>query len=107
MDTTPAIPPEPRTGRRHFAGPRLIRRLAGLLLWVGVIGAIAGVVGLLPLIAGELVLDRIGLGGAASAISAPPFSSPSGSLLVAALLLVLTEAFRRGTDLAQEIEGLV
>ncbi|MET7308964.1 MULTISPECIES: DUF2975 domain-containing protein [unclassified Streptomyces] len=57
----------------------------------------------------ELVLHRVGLAGANSPVE-PPVLMPGSALvqlLVALLVLTLAEAFRRGGDLARDVEGLV
>lgn len=78
-------------------------RIAGITALV-VTGALAG---LLPVLASNLVLDRIGLNGVDSPVLAAAADAPFSSLMIAALLLALAEAFRRGTDMAQDVEGLV
>lgn len=69
--------------------------------------AIAGLAGdLLPGLGSTLVLERLGLTGPNS----PIFVEGQFSivpLLTALLLLVLAEAFRRGTELAREVDGLI
>ncbi|HEV7627417.1 MAG TPA: hypothetical protein VGO89_13050 [Streptomyces sp.] len=78
-------------------------RLAGIAaLTAG--GSLAAAV--TPGLAGGLVLDRIGLGGAGPVV-AETFSFPDMPLLAALVLLALAEAFRRGTELAQDVDGLV
>jgi hypothetical protein len=79
-------------------------RIAGIaaLTLGGSIGA-----AVTPGLAGGLVLGRIGLDSADSPVVATPFSFPQTPLLVALLLLALAEAFRRGTELAQDVDGLV
>ena len=77
---------------------------------------IAGIAGLvvvaslansfLPIIGTHLVLTRAGLAGAESPVIAGS-TLPLTPLLVAAILLALAEAFRRGTELAQDVDGLV
>ena len=61
---------------------------------------------ILPVIGGHLVLQRLGLIGPSSPIYAEVVPS-LGLLLVVPFLLVLAEAFRRGAELAKELEGLV
>lgn len=78
-------------------------RVAGIAGLVAVATVAASV---LPYLAARLVLGRLGLGGPASplyarlAISATP-------LLLALFLLALAQAFRRGTQLASDTDGLV
>jgi hypothetical protein len=61
---------------------------------------------IIPVFASHLVLQRLGLSGQASPVFAAVFPSP-GPLLLVPFLLVLAEAFRRGAELAKEVEGLV
>jgi len=61
---------------------------------------------ILPVLSSNLVLQRLGLTGATSPIFAEVVPS-FGPLLAVPFLLVLAEAFRRGTELAGEVEGLV
>ena len=79
-------------------------RIAGIaaLTAGGSIGA-----ALTPGLAGGLVLERLGLDGAESPVVATEFSYPMSALLVALLLLAVAEAFRKGTELAQDVDGLV
>lgn len=79
-------------------------RIAGIaaLTLGGSIGA-----AVTPGLAGGLVLERLGLDGADSPVAATTFSFPQTPLLAALLLLTLAEAFRRGTELAQDVDGLV
>ena len=58
------------------------------------------------MIGSHLVLQRLGLTGPSSPIYAEVVPS-LGLLLVVPFLLVLAEAFRRGAELAKELEGLV
>ncbi|MEP7036576.1 MAG: DUF2975 domain-containing protein [Actinomycetota bacterium] len=61
---------------------------------------------ILPVIGGHLVLQRLGLIGPSSPIYVEVVPS-LGLLLMVPFLLVLAEAFRRGAELANELEGLV
>jgi hypothetical protein len=61
---------------------------------------------ILPVLGSNLVLDRLGLGGSSSPIFAEVVPSLD-ALLGVPILLALAEAFRRGTELAQDVEGLV
>jgi hypothetical protein len=61
---------------------------------------------IIPVFGSQLVLQRLGLSGPASPIFAAVFLS-LGPLLLVPFLLVLAEAFRRGAELAREVEGLV
>jgi hypothetical protein len=61
---------------------------------------------IIPVFGSHLVLQRLGLSGPASPVFAAVFPS-LGPLLLVPFLLVLAEAFRRGTELAREVEGLV
>jgi len=61
---------------------------------------------IIPVFGSHLVLQRLGLSGPASPVFAAVFPS-LGPLLVVPFLLVLAEAFRRGAELAREVEGLV
>lgn len=61
---------------------------------------------LLPYLAARLVLGRVGLGGPGSPVYAQ-FTMPATPLLLALLILALAEAFRRGTRLARDADGLV
>lgn len=62
--------------------------------------------GLLPYLAARLVLGRLRLGGAGSPLVAQ-LAIPVMPLLVAVVLLAVAFAFRRGTHLASDAEGLV
>ena len=79
---------------------------AGRLLGTaGVVASVGTVAPLLPAAAGALVLARTGLGDSGHLVAAgslDPFP-----LLVAAVLAVIAEAFRRGERLARDTEGLV
>jgi len=61
---------------------------------------------IIPVFGSHLVLQRLGLSGTASPVFAEVALSP-GPLLAVPFLLVLAEAFRRGAELAREVEGLV
>jgi len=61
---------------------------------------------IIPVLGSHLVLQRLGLTGPTSPIFAAVFLS-FGPLLVVPFLLALAEAFRRGADLAREVDGLV
>ncbi|SCK56600.1 Protein of unknown function [Streptomyces sp. WMMB 714] len=60
-----------------------------------------------PALASGLVLERLGLDGADAPVAASVFSLPQVPLFIALLLLALAEVFRRGTELAQDVDGLV
>jgi hypothetical protein len=79
------------------------RRIAGIAGLVVVAGAAAE---LLPAMAGTMVLDRLGLGAGAPVA---PLRAELDLLpiVVAMVLLALAEAFRRGSELARDAEGLV
>ena len=78
-------------------------RIAGIGGLV-VLGSLAN--DIIPVLGSHLVLQRLGLTGPTSPIFASVFPSP-GPLLVVPFLLALAEAFRRGADLAREVDGLV
>lgn len=80
--------------------PARVTQLAGLI----VTATIAA--GVLPFLAAHLVLGRLGLSGSASPLYAH-LAIAGAPLLVALLLLVFAQAFRRGTELAQDTEGLI
>lgn len=61
---------------------------------------------IIPALGSHLVLQRLGLTGATSPIFAEVALS-FGPLLAVPFLLALAEAFRRGAELAKEVEGLV
>ena len=88
-------------GRPFRAGNA--RRVATIAVLVAVGGTLAGV---FPDLAGVLVLDRLGVTGPDS-----PFSLgvtfPLRPVLVAPVILALAEAFRRGAELADDVDGLV
>ncbi|HWC09629.1 MAG TPA: DUF2975 domain-containing protein [Acidimicrobiales bacterium] len=87
---------------RPFA-PGNAARLAGIA-GLTLVGSLAS--DFLPAVGANLVLRRVGLAGADSPIFAD-FTLSLAPLLVAPLLLALAEAFRRGTELAQDAEGLI
>jgi hypothetical protein len=61
---------------------------------------------IIPVLGSHLVLQRLGLTGATSPIFAE-VALTLGPLLAVPFLLALAEAFRRGTELARDVEGLV
>jgi len=61
---------------------------------------------ILPAFGSNLVLQRLDLTGSSSPIFAEVVPS-LGALLAVPFLLVLAEAFRRGAELAKDVEGLV
>lgn len=72
----------------------------------GLLAAAAIAAGVLPYVAARLVLGRVGLGGPGSPVAA--HLAISGTpLLLAVFLLAVAEAFRQGSDLAEDAEGLV
>lgn len=73
----------------------------------GAIVVAAGVAELLPTMASSLVLDRMNLYGSETSLLAANPNISFGRYLTALLLLALAQAFRRGAELAQEVEGLV
>lgn len=77
-----------------------IAGIAGLI----VVASLANDV--LPALGSNLVLERVGLTGTDSPVFAEP-TFTLAPLLVAPLLRALAEAFRRGTELAQDVAGLV
>lgn len=83
--------------------PGNARRIATIAVLVAAGGTLAAV---LPDIAGILVLDRLGQTGPGS-----PFvvgvGFPLLPVLIAPLVLALAEAFRRGSELAADVDGLV
>lgn len=83
------------------------RRIAGLAGAIWVAGVVPGV---LTSAAASLVLHRTGLAGPHSPVTAPPVNligSMVGNLLLPLLVLAFAEAFRRGGELARDVEGLV
>jgi hypothetical protein len=83
--------------------PANARRIAGIAGLV-IVAAAAGE--FLPAMAGAMVLDRLGLGAGAPVA---PLRAELGlfPILLAMVLLALAEAFRRGSELARDAEGLV
>jgi hypothetical protein len=79
-------------------------RIAGLAALVAVGGLGADV---LPYTAASLVLSRIGLTAADAPITATQHPFDVMPLLLAGMLLALAEAFRRGGELARDVDGLV
>lgn len=61
---------------------------------------------IIPVLGSHLVLQRLGLTGTSSPIFAEVALS-LGPLLAVPFLLALAEAFRRGAELAKDVEGLV
>lgn len=83
--------------------PGNARRLAMIAGLVAVVGTLAGV---LPQVAGLLVLDRLDQVGPGSPFSAG-VSFPLLPVLATPVVLALAEAFRRGAELADDADGLV
>jgi hypothetical protein len=77
-----------------------------ITLLAGLIVAATIAAGVLPCLAADLVLGRLGLSGPASPLYAH-LAIAGAPLLVALFLLVLAQAFRRGAELAQDTEGLI
>jgi hypothetical protein len=78
-------------------------RIAG----IGALVALASLANdILPVLGSNLVLQRLGLTGSNSPIFADVMLS-LGPLLAVPFLLVLAEAFRRGAELAHDVDGLV
>ncbi len=86
---------------RPFAigAARRMASLAGLVLVGGVVGPV------LPHVAAAVVLARLGLDTGTGPFL-PGLRLDLRSVLLAALLLVLAEAFRRGEQLTRDAEGL-
>jgi hypothetical protein len=84
--------------------PGNARRIATIAALIAVVGTITSQ---LPGLATHLVLNRIDMVGANSLVSTTEPSISLGPLLYAALLLVTAECFRRGAELAHEVDGLV
>ena len=78
-------------------------RIAGI---AGLIVVATFAASLLPYLAARLVLDRLGLGGPGSPLDAD-LAIPAAPLLLALFLLAFAQAFRQGTELAKDAEGLV
>jgi hypothetical protein len=79
---------------------RRIAILAALFAGCGTVMSLA------PGLAADVVLSRLGLNGPDSPVTAS-YGVPVTAFAIAALLLVLAEAFRRGTELARDVDGLV
>jgi hypothetical protein len=77
-----------------------IAGIAGLIVVATLSAAI------LRYVAARLVLDRLGLGGPGSSVTAH-LTISIVPLLLALFLLAFAEAFRQGTQLAKDAEGLV
>lgn len=90
-------------GRGQPFHRRNATRIAGI---AALIVAATLAAALLPYLAARLVLDRLGLGGPASPLYAH-LAIPAAPLWLALFLLALAQAFRRGTQLAQDAEGLI
>jgi Protein of unknown function (DUF2975) len=84
--------------------PGNARRIATIAALVAVAGTITSQ---LPRVATQLVLNRIDMVGADSLVSTTELSVALNPLLYGALLLVTAECFRRGAELAHEVDGLV
>ena len=84
--------------------PRNSARVRGLAVVVLVVG-IGGP--FLARLGSGLVLTRIGQGGPDAVLSPAGIPSVLTVLLTAALLATLAEAFRRGEQLAEDVDGLV
>lgn len=78
--------------------------LAGIAALM-VVASLAAAV--LPAVASARVLDRLALDAAASPIASLPVNLDLGPLLATLVVLALAEAFRRGGELAHEVEGLI
>ena len=78
-----------------------VRGLAVVVLVVGICGP------LLARLGSGVVLSRLGLTGPDAVLSPAGVPSVLDVLLTAALLAVLAEAFRRGEQLAEDVDGLV
>ena len=83
--------------------PANARRIAGIAGLV-IVAAAAGE--FLPAMAGAMVLDRLGL-GAGTPVAPLRAELDLLPIVVAMVLLALAEAFRRGSELARDAEGLV
>ncbi len=90
-------------GRGQPFQRRNAARIAGI---AGLIVAASLAAGMLPYLAARLVLDRLGLGGPGSPLYAH-LAIPAAPLWLALFLLAFAQAFRRGTELASDAEGLV
>jgi len=83
--------------------PGNARRIAEIAALVVVAGSASQ---LLPGLAGAMVLDRLGL-GPSSPVAPLQAAIGLAPILAALVLLALAEAFRRGSELARDTEGLV
>jgi hypothetical protein len=81
--------------------PRRIAAMAGLLLVSGFSAQ------LLPKLGARLLLERLTLAGPGSPLTTVGGPFDLGFLIGAMILLALAEAFRRGSLLARDVEGLV
>jgi hypothetical protein len=84
--------------------PGNARRIATIAALVAVVGTITSQ---LPRVATQLVLNRIDMVGTDSLVRTTELSVSLDPLLYGALLLVTAECFRRGAELAHEVDGLV
>jgi hypothetical protein len=84
--------------------PGNAQRIATIAALVAVVGTITSQ---LPRLAAYLVLNRIDMDGADSLVHATELSISLTPLLYGALLLVTAECFRRGAELAHEVDGLI
>ncbi|MCI2237780.1 DUF2975 domain-containing protein [Paenibacillus sp. TRM 82003] len=80
------------------------RRLAQLALLTVLIAHLAP---LLPALAADQVLERLGLDGADSPLSVAAWLHLGAWDLIAVVVLVLAEAFRQGERLHRDLDGLV
>ena len=78
--------------------------LAGIAALM-VVASLAAAV--LPAVASARVLDRLVPDAAASPIASPPVNLELGPLVATLVVLALAEAFRRGGELAHEVDGLI
>lgn len=90
-------------GRGHPFERRNAARLASI---AGLIVAATVAAGMLPYLAARMVLDRLGQGGPGGPLYAH-LGISAAPLWLAVFLLALAAAFRRGTELVTETEGLV
>ncbi|MEU7899153.1 hypothetical protein AB0B45_40655 [Nonomuraea sp. NPDC049152] len=81
--------------------PARIAGLAGVVLFAGIVG------GALPHVAALMVHTRLNLAGPGSPFVTHDLSISLTPIPVALLLLVLAESFRRGGELADDVEGMV
>lgn len=87
-------------GRGSPFGHRVPIRIAGLAVVV-LIGGFASTT--LDWLAARTVVDQLEV----SQVVSPTYAMPLGGVLLAALLLVLAEAFRQGQKMSAELDGLV